>query len=130
MILEIDDMKTIGDIQDRFQECFPLLKIEFYPTDHHWLPSAQPLPSELSLAAIRSRHEPGLMDIKSISKVYAVCKELKKRFGLNVHVFRQHQMQWIPADGDLTLKEQSELSALSNEKNDQMINEIGKDNDI
>ena len=36
MILAISDNRTTGELQEKFNECFPWLKIEFYSHPHHW----------------------------------------------------------------------------------------------
>jgi hypothetical protein len=42
MLLEIDDTKKLEDIQDKFNLCFPKLKLEFYRERHHWQELSDP----------------------------------------------------------------------------------------
>jgi hypothetical protein len=75
------------------------------------------------LEMIRSHHEPGLLNIKSNNNVQFVRKEFKKRFGLQVQIFRRHGTGWVPTDLDdeVTLSELSELALLSQQRNETII---------
>jgi len=116
MLLEIDDDKTVQDLQERFAECFPGLKIEFYEKPHHWgdgnLIQLLIGPSA-NIGEIRNLHENGLLDIKSWDKAGEVETNFRKNFGLNVQVYylkSQHWQQTTEKD-DLTLKQLCELAS-------------------
>ncbi|HWB27161.1 MAG TPA: hypothetical protein VG738_16910 [Chitinophagaceae bacterium] len=110
MLLDINDEKTIGDLQDRFSECFPNLKIEFYKNAHSWhgrsLPKQEIAPGK-KLKDIRRKHENSLFQIKSTSKTGDIEAELKKRFGLFAQVYYNTNNTWTETTGtdDLTLKQ-------------------------
>jgi hypothetical protein len=118
MIIHIDDRYTVGDIQERFQKCFPLLKIEFYRTSHTWKKHSSlhdiidPIDT---IGSIRKTHEPGILDIKSWYQTGQVEREFKERFGLNVQIYRKRKGGWVQtiSTDNLTLKEQSELASRS-----------------
>lgn len=98
MILEIDDLKTTGDLQDRFASCYPLLKLGFCKNKHGWektCPESQIMHDDIPLAHIRTKHEPGTIEIKSWSKVGEVEREFYTRFGLNVQICYRSGGKWI-----------------------------------
>ena len=98
MLLEIDDSKTIGDLQDKFYQCFPKLKIEFFLKKHHWeelSPEKEILPPQTLIGSIRNRHDPNLLEIKSWDKTGAVEKSFYEKLNLNVQVFFKSGRNWI-----------------------------------
>jgi hypothetical protein len=115
MLLEIDDEKSIADIRERFQESFPHLKIEFYPHVHQWQSTAQPLIEEQQIGSVRHIHEPGVLEIRSTSRIHEVMEGLKKRFGLHARIFRSHEGNWAPVSlsDNLGLQEQSDSTEVS-----------------
>lgn len=117
MILSINDNKFIIDLQEKFNECFPFLKIEFYdkPCTSARMPAVQHLlPANLRLGDIRKTHDPGLLDIKSYYKTERLELDFKELFGLNVQVFRRENNRWIRTHNtkSLTLQQQSQIAEL------------------
>ena len=115
MLIEIDDSKTISDLQDRFSLCFPYLKIEFYNTPHHWQePSAGKhlLDPATRIGDIRRKHAPGILEIKSWYRTGQVEQLFKKLFGLNAQVFRLENNHWKQStqSDDLTLGMQTQIA--------------------
>ena len=97
MLLEIDDTKTVGDLQERFNLCFPQLRIEFYNRPHHWQEeSADNLKINpgMLIGSIRKIHAPGVLEIKSWYKTGEVEQNFKDLFGLNVQVFYHDTDGW------------------------------------
>lgn len=118
MLLKIHDHERIEEIQDRFNECFPYLKIEFYTQPHKWHEASGQeylIPPGTYIEDVRRSHESGIFSIKSWDKTGYVEQEFKRLFGLNVQIFRLHKDKWIQtSDSDeLTLKEQSDLAKSS-----------------
>ena len=113
MLLEIDDQKTIGDLKDRFSQCFPLLKLEFFPHVHH-IQRGQPLGDNVELSSIRKVHEPGVIEIKNSTSLEKLTGQLKEKFGLHVKILRRHGPEWIGV-GELhqSIQEASELASVS-----------------
>ena len=98
MILQIDDTKTINDVQERFSLCFPLLKIEFCRKKHGWediCPESQFISSYKTIASVRKIHNPGTFEIKSWFKVGEVEKEFYRKFGLYVQICYKCGRKWI-----------------------------------
>ena len=128
MLLKIYDHEKIDEIQDKFNECFPYLKIEFYHQPHKWHEgsSADHLIRPGSyIEDIRKTHESGILSIKSWDKTGHIEQEFKRLFGLNVQIFRLHKDKWIQTiDSDeLTLKEQSDLAQNSIEPRNRTANQ-------
>lgn len=120
MLLKIFDHEKIDEIQDKFNECFPYLKIEFYQQPHKWHEGSSTnflIQPGSYIEEIRKTHESGILSIKSWDKTGHVEQEFKRLFGLNVQIFRLHKDKWIQTiDSDeLTLKEQSDLAKSSQE---------------
>lgn len=116
MIISIDDNRTIGDLQEKFNESFPLLKIEFYTRPHHW--KASSLQTELinpseKIGTVRKRHEHGFLEIKSWYQTGRVEQDFKRLFGLNVQIFRREKDKWhqTVSSDHLTLKDQQILAS-------------------
>lgn len=115
MLLHISDSKTVGDLQDHFNNCFPYLKIEFYKGTGNSLKACNKsdLVSPYTfIGEIRNNPFSGTMDIKSWDKTSKIKQALKDVFGLNVQIFRLHNGEWIPTtySDELTLRQQYELS--------------------
>ena len=108
MLLSIDDNKTIGDLQDRFNECFPFLKIEFYDVRHKWQkisPSADVISLDKKIGEIRKNHNSGIFEIKSWYKTGKVEQDFRHLFGLYVQIFFIENGEWVQSVSadDLTL---------------------------
>lgn len=113
MLLEVDDRKTIGDIQEKFNECFPGLGIAFFRKIHHWEQALQGIEqcnATQYIGDIRKVHPPSVLDIKSWNKVWQVEKMFKKN-GLNVQLYQLKQQRWLPVsprNSGLTLQQLTE----------------------
>jgi hypothetical protein len=106
---------TIEEVQDRFNECFPSLTIEFYSVPHKRF---QPSDSQyrygnkVQIGTIRTNHRKGAMEIKSWYSVAQVEKELQQEYGLNAQIFRTSvsgQPIQTSSSDHLTLQEQKDL---------------------
>ena len=119
MLMQIDDSKTIDDIQERFSLCFPFLKIEFYNQPHRWEEPSQAKdriePGTL-IRDISKKHTPGILEIKSWYKTGEVEKLFKKMFGLNAQIFRLDNNKWKQSteSDNITLARQSEMAMKKN----------------
>jgi len=98
MILRIDDNKSISDLQEKFELCFPGLKIEFYRKPHNWYEATSSKylhPNESLIGDIRKVHDRGELEIKSWFKTGKVEQDFKEGFGLYVQVFRYKNNKWV-----------------------------------
>lgn len=116
MRLHIDDRLKVRELQERFQKCFPLLKLAFYTKPHKRFQATDDeflLNAEDMVGDIRHKGENGFLEIKSWYTTARVERELEERFGLHVQIFRQRpDGTWLQTSSsdDLTLYEQSELN--------------------
>lgn len=116
MLLYISDHKTVEDLQDRFSDCFPYLRIEFYKeaddAREKEYEKTNLIKSYERIGDIRNKSHTGVLDIKSWDKTSVIKKEFKEVFGLNIQLFRLYKDQWIPTtySDELTLKQQCDLA--------------------
>lgn len=118
MILKIEDSRTISDLQDKFSQSFPLLKLEFYTHKHKWkYPSSgkELIDSSAEIGSIRKKHDPGLLEIRSSYQTGKVERDFRELFGLNVQIFRKTQRSWVQtiSTDNFTLAEQMEIASKS-----------------
>jgi hypothetical protein len=121
MILFINDIKTIGDLQDKFNLCFQSLKIGFYDItedreDLYF--KKQQISSDQEIGEIRKEHNKGFLEIKSWYSTSKVEQEFREHYGLQVHIFLRTNNGWVQAatSDDLTLaflNKTGEMAALS-----------------
>jgi hypothetical protein len=98
MLLHIDDYKTIADLQDKFEQCFPGLKIEFYSKAHNWREATSArylLDSETRIGDIKKVNSSNIFEIKSWFQTGKIEQDFKELFGLNVQVFRLKENRWV-----------------------------------
>lgn len=118
MFLQIADNMTIEDVEDRFTECFPFLKIAFFskahrrfePSDKRYMYN-----EKKKIGDIRKNHYNGFLEIKSWHTTCMVEKEINTMFGLNAQVFHWDGTNhcWVQTsltDG-LTLEQLSQLAS-------------------
>src|SRR4051812_28113496 len=113
MLLTISNNKTVSDIQDRFNECFPHLKLEFYYKKHkfnHASTEEQRIKEDVQIGEIRKKHNNGRLEIKSWDKTGDIEQRFMEEFGLYVQIFRLENGKWVQTinTDELTLEEQSE----------------------
>jgi hypothetical protein len=109
MILFINDIKTIGDLQDKFSLCFQGLKIEFFRTIYKEdeLPFKEPhISAGHQIGEIRKKHNNGFLELKSWFTISKAEQEFQDHFGLNVQIFYLKDELWVEAlpGGALTLE--------------------------
>jgi hypothetical protein len=108
MLLNIHDDMTVGDLQDKFNECFQHLKIEFYHSRHKWQKASSAsnkINADRKIAEIRKNHNNGVFEIKSWYKTGRVEQELRELFGLYAQIFFLKNNEWVQSvsTDDLTL---------------------------
>ena len=115
MFLHIVDSMTIEEVQDRFNECFPFLTIEFFSVPHKRFQSTDNRyrygPKEM-IGNIRTNHTKGALEIKSWFTVARVEKELWDNYGLHAQIYRlspDGEAVQTSASDEFTLQEQSQM---------------------
>lgn len=114
MLLPIDDDRQISELQERFSNSFPWLKIEFYSHPHHWkegTSESEIINPQRLTGDVRSNHAHGVLEIKSWYQTGRVEQDFKHLFGLNVQIFKLEDGKWkqTVSSDKLTLKQQNEL---------------------
>lgn len=115
MFLQIYDSMTVEEVQDRFTECFPFLKIEFYSKPHKKFEASDKTylyHKKMLIGDIRKKHIDGSLEIKSWFTTARVEKELKDIYGLNAQIFRWDRNSWIQTSlsDEFTLQQQSQFA--------------------
>jgi len=119
MILIMNDCITIADLQDKFHNCFPLFKIEFFKGQHA-LKANKPATGNLTIGDISKKHHSGAIVIKSKDTAEKVVHEFKMQFGLLVQLYQLHNGQYTPMQEHQQLCEEmiplTNSQATTNEK--------------
>ena len=102
MILKINENKNIGDLQDKFNECFPHLEIEFFKGEHA-LKNNRPAERSVRIGELSKKHKNEDIEIKSCDKTRKVMHDFKKQLGLFVEIFSLQDSKRIALDKDETL---------------------------
>lgn len=122
MNLHISDNLTIEDLQERFNKCYPFLKISFFSRmQKSYKPAnnSELINEKKSVGEVRRLHVNDIMQIKSWFTIGSVEDELKDRFGLNVRIFRwsNKRNSWEPtsASEELVMNQQTMISEICSE---------------
>lgn len=117
MFLQISDAMTVEEVQDRFNECFPFLRIAFYARPHRLYEGSKKkdqYEGYRKIGNIRGKHTNGVLEIKSWDTTASVEEKLKAGFDLNVQVFRYDAVGcWIQTTYSdlLTLRQLSRFAS-------------------
>ena len=114
MLLHIYDHLLVSDLQEKFAECFPCLKIEFYSKPHHHGEKSTDenrIDPSRKIGNIRHTHNEGLLEIRSRYSTAHVERDFRKLFGLNVQVFRNEKFGWVQTSetDKYTLQQQNDM---------------------
>lgn len=114
MIIEITDESTLEEINEKFNDFFPFLKIEFFPGPHHRYeasPDNKKLKPGLRIGDVRQKHQQGTLPIYSGMRTGDVEQAFRRKYDLNIQIFRLHGGEWVQTVGtdNMTLEEQNEL---------------------
>ena len=120
MILHIHDNLKVADIQERFSECFPMLKIEFYTKANLYKEMSDRkdlVNPDTLIGDLRQNFEQGELALKSWDKTSHVEQLLETQFGLHAQICRKEGNRWVQTSktDNLTLAQQQENAALSME---------------
>jgi len=114
MIIEINDAKTVKDLQDEFSTRFPFLKLEFFHSPHMREEPTNETPCEpgQTIGQIRKRHVFGVIEIGPDRETGSIEQEFESRFDLHVQIYRLQTGRWIQTVGTdiLTLEQQNKIA--------------------
>jgi hypothetical protein len=116
MNLIIKEGMLIEDIQKRFSDFYPLLKIEFFRNKHALntlSPKQEKLPEHTAIALSNRNSHTTSIDISQKVTVGALEKECWNKTGFSVQVFRKYRNLWIETSltDYWTLEKQSNTAA-------------------
>jgi hypothetical protein len=94
MLLFINSSKTIGDLQDKFNECFPSYQMEFYRNKHEYN-LQQPLDARIKIGDILKSDVNVAFDIKSWCTARELQAAFKKSFNLLIKIYHLHNGGWM-----------------------------------
>jgi hypothetical protein len=97
----------ISYLQDRFNKCFPNLKIEFYP-DIRSVKIRRPAEPFYLVQYLNKKHVNGEMQIMSDDTIEKVLSNLKTNFGLIARIFRLKGSRYLEPAPDEHLIEDPE----------------------
>lgn len=108
MLLEIDDWRLVGDLQYRFNKCFPYLALQVFDPKKD-MESRPPENGHVQLKEIRRQHQSGVLTIKSWYTREEVEKNLKDQYGISARIVQVVGGKTIadPGAGKLSLDELS-----------------------
>ena len=112
-ILISDDL-TIEQVQDKFSEHFPFLKLEFFKSAHEaeaGSPKDGLINSKKIIGDIRTRQSEGELSIHGNQKVSTLESHFEDNYGLHVQVFRKSGKVWLETTktDSWTLAEQNKM---------------------
>jgi hypothetical protein len=111
MTIDIRKNKTIADVQDKFSELYPFLKLDFYRKSNGRLGSMirQKLIKTILLNNAGNGRE-GVMEIADSMTVGQLEKSFSDRFGMIVQVSRKSGTLWLETTmtDSWTLRQQNE----------------------
>jgi hypothetical protein len=121
MHIDINDQRSLREIQGVFSAFYPYLKLEFYSRRHGKYEGSDELyliEPNILIGDIKATHVCGVLDILPLSKVSDVEKEFQQRFGLSVQIFRKEKKSWEQTTGmdDFTLKELNKFGRNSSDE--------------
>lgn len=110
--MKITNNKTISDLQEEFSSMYPGLRIEFYVSGHtsyEATPKSEAIDKDTTIKSIRNAGAEGDMELAPGMSVAYVESELKKRYDLNVQIFRKSADLWLQTSttDDWTLEKQN-----------------------
>ena len=113
MKIKISADTKFNDVQEKFTEVFPFLKVEFYQekySENEVSTKDRIFPDKIISDQVKIFKE-GSMDITSSRTVAALEKEFYEKFGITMQVSRKSGNIWIETSktDDRTLESQNDL---------------------
>jgi hypothetical protein len=113
MILEINDLVTVSELQEKFAAHYPYLKLELYkpsPITNGEVSVIDPVRSYKELGSFKKIWQPGSLEIMPWFTVQRLEDEFKSKFGLDVRIFKKVAGTWQLSSADCfcTIKQQSD----------------------
>ena len=115
MEIYISEEDVLRNIQEKFRDAWPHLRLEFYKHPHEageGCPRNEQWPADTAIEDIRMVHSFGWMDISEDRTVAEIEKDFYRKIGLSVQVLRESPNGWLltTRTDHLTLREQEEMA--------------------
>lgn len=113
MNIYISEEAVVGDIQERFQEFYPYLKLVFYRNPHikgEGTPKKEIVAPDTPIDKIRMIHSFGWLDISYYRTALAVEHDFSYEYGLNAQILRRSGDLWL----ETTVSDSWTLEELNN----------------
>ncbi|MEC5142477.1 hypothetical protein [Chitinophaga sp. 212800010-3] len=109
MKIYISEEAVVADIQDKFHELYPYLKLEFFREPHadrKCSPQENAVPADTPIEKIRIQHSFGWLDVGNYRTALAIEHDFRHLFGLSVQILRRSGDLWLEVTGtsDWTLE--------------------------
>ncbi|SKC97884.1 hypothetical protein SAMN05660461_1035 [Chitinophaga ginsengisegetis] len=98
MDIYISEEAVVGDIQKRFREFYPYLRLAFYRNPHRTgecSPKEEAVPPETPIDKIRMIHNSGWLDVSYYRRAAAVEHDFSHEFGLSAQILRRCGDLWL-----------------------------------
>ncbi len=111
MLLIISSNKTIAHVQEKFEEYFPFLMIQFYDPSSRYNAEERKIRPEVQFRAINNTLKETIIEFQDNTKTGELEQTFLQKTGVPVHLFRCQGECWIQtfADDNLTLEEQNQI---------------------
>ena len=103
MILKIYHNKTVAELQEKFNECFPELGIIFFK-NRHAFKTQQAAEGYKTIEDICKNYKEGAIEIKSTSRAEKVVHDFKTQFGLIVQLCKNENGNCVPLEKEAILE--------------------------
>lgn len=132
MDIYISEEAVVADIQKRFQEFYPNLKLAFYRKPHtkgECSPKEEMVPPDTPIDKIRMIHNFGWLDISYYRLAAAVEHDFSYQFGLSVQIIRRSGDLWLETTttDSWTLEELNAAGRLVKRQRFQLPDEMAED---
>jgi hypothetical protein len=114
MEIYISEEDVLRNIQNKFHEVYPYLKLECYLCPHEQRESSannKKLPGDTPIEEIRLIHSFGWIDISEHRTVAEVERDFYRDMGLAIQIFRRSRTGWLQTTrtDNLSLGEQNRM---------------------
>ena len=113
MKIQIEDSKTLEQVQEEFHQAYSHLKIQFFKKPHgvgEGSPKEDLLEPSKTIGEIRTTHNEGTITFDNNTKVAELENAFQENYGISAQVFRKSGAIWLETSktDDWTLEKQNE----------------------
>jgi hypothetical protein len=122
MKIQVDKSRTIADLQQEFNACYPYLKLVFFTKSHKAYKNSPAKflihDNNTKLEALEGNPHDGVLYLEEDMPTWQVERLFEETFGLHVQVFRKCGNTWLETtiSDDMNLEEQNVKGKTSENK--------------